>query len=100
MDGVVELLVGPRVEAELGEIELQRLLVENAEDGLLAEDRGQDRNAEVDLAGAKSEFDPAILGDASLGDVEVGHDLQTRDDRRLEALRWRDRKSTRLNSSH
>ena len=74
------------IEAELGEVELEGVLVEDAEHGLLAEDRGQDRHAEVDLARVVAELDAAVLGHAALGDVEVGHDLEPRDDRRLQAL--------------
>ena len=86
MDRVLELLVAPGIEAALGEVELQRLLVEDPQHGLLAEDRGQDRHAEVDLAGAVPQLDPAVLGQPALRDVEVRHDLQARDDRRLVAL--------------
>src|SRR2546425_1167266 len=39
VDHGVELLEAPRIESELGEVELQRVLVEDAEDRLLAEDR-------------------------------------------------------------
>src|SRR5437762_4613294 len=125
MDRLLELLERPRIEAEPGQVELQRILVEDAEDGLLAEDRGQHRHPEVDLARAVAQLDAAVLGQPALGDVKVRHDLEPRDDRGLEPLgRCQqlvqdavdaepdakrllvglpvdvDRKSTRLNSSH
>src|SRR5438876_10949043 len=57
MDRLLELLERPRIEAEPGQVELQRILVEDAEDGLLAEDRGQHRHPEVDLARAVAQLD-------------------------------------------
>ena len=89
VDRVTELLVAPRVEAELGHVELQRLFVEDAEHRLLAEDRRQDRDAEVDLLGAVAQLDAAVLRQPALRDIEVGHDLQPRDHRRLHPLRGR-----------
>src|SRR6267378_774358 len=86
VDRGVELIEGPLVEAELGHVELQRVLVEDTEDRLLAEDRGERRHTEVDLAGVVAELDAPVLRQPPLGDVEVGHDLQSREDRRLEAL--------------
>src|SRR5207247_10713024 len=63
-------------------------LVEEAEDRLLAEDRRQGGAAEVELAARVPELDPPVLREAPLGDVEVRHDLEARQDRRLEALGW------------
>jgi hypothetical protein len=86
VDRVVEVLEAPRVEAQLGHVELERFLVEDAEHGLLAEDRGQDRHAEVDLLASVPQLDPSVLRQPPLGDVQVGHDLETGDDRGLQAL--------------
>ena len=86
VDRTVELLEAPLVEPELREVELQRFLVEDSEDRFLAEDRRQGRDAEVDLAVVEAELDAPVLREPALGDVEVGHDLETREDRRLEPL--------------
>src|SRR5262245_24695616 len=89
MDRRVELVEAPVVEAELRQVELQRFLVEDSENRLLAEDRRQGRDAEVDLAVVVAELDAAVLRQAALRDVEIRHDLDAREDRRLEPLRWR-----------
>src|SRR2546428_1782310 len=62
LDRFLEVLEAPGVEAELGEVELERVLVEQAHDGLLAEDGRQRRDTEVDLAGVVAELDAAVLG--------------------------------------
>src|SRR5438128_4785117 len=80
----VELVEAPLVEAELRQVELQRLFVEDSEDRLLAEDRGQGRDTEVDLAVVVAQLDAAVLRKPALGDVEVRHDLQAREDRRFQ----------------
>ena len=65
------------VEAELGHVELQVALVEQAQDDLLAPHRRQHRDAEVHLAAlAELELDAAVLRQAPLGDVELAHDLE------------------------
>ena len=69
------------------EIERQVALVENSEHDLLAEQRGQRRHAEVDDLVAHLQLDAAVLRHASLGDVELRHDLEARDERRLELHR-------------
>src|SRR3989442_10404414 len=46
-----------------------------------------------DRAPLDLQLEAAVLRDALLGDVQLGHDLDARDEHR-------DRKSTRLNSSH
>src|SRR5437867_5928764 len=89
MDHGAELLEAPLVEAELRHVELQRVFVENAEDRLFAEDRRKRRDAEVDLAGVIPELDAAVLRHPAFGDIEVGHDLQPRENRRFQPLRRR-----------
>src|SRR5581483_4167476 len=69
-------------EAEGGEGEGRLLLVENAHDDLFAEVHrpGGDTEVHVDVfLGVFLENDAAILGQATLGDVEVAHDLQAGD---------------------
>ena len=51
--------------------------------------RGQRGDAHIDLSITEAEPDPTVLGDASLGDVEVGHDLEATDDGRHEVHRGR-----------
>jgi hypothetical protein len=68
---------GRLLEPQLGHVELQVALVEETHDDLLAEQRGQDADAEVHLAvGADLQLDAAVLRQAALGDVERRHDLQ------------------------
>ena len=69
-----------RVEAERGEIERQRAAVEDAQHHALAVDRGHGRDAEIDLLAAHREPDAAVLRQTALGDVELRHDLDARDD--------------------
>ena len=47
---------------------------------------GDDRNTDVNLATGNANLDAAVLGDPLLGDIEPGHDLQTRDDRGLKLI--------------
>ena len=54
-------------------------VVEDTHDDLLAPHRGQRRNTQVDLATVVDDGDPPILGLAPLGDVDVGHDLESAD---------------------
>jgi hypothetical protein len=81
-----ELLETAGVEAKLTEVEGQRCFVENADDRLLAEAGRQGRDPKVDLAGLVAELDPAVLGQATLGDVERGHDLHAGGQGGLQAL--------------
>ena len=74
------------VEAQLADGLGDHLLVEDADDRVLAVDAGHDGDAEVDRLVLDLEPEAAVLGDAALGDVEVGHDLDAGDDRRLELL--------------
>ncbi len=83
-DGLLELLDGLLLEPQFGEVEHEVVLVEEPHDDLLAEEGGEDRDAEVDLLGAllqfHLQFDAAVLREALLGDVELGEDLDARDD--------------------
>ena len=68
------------VERELGELLAHRLLVEHAEHGVFAVDGGHDGDAEVDEAALVAHAEAAVLRDAALGDVELAHDLDARND--------------------
>src|SRR5207253_5556013 len=85
-EGLLEVLEGPGVEAELGEVELEGLFIEQAHDGFLPVDGGEGRDAEVDLVGVVAELDAAVLGEAAFGDIEVGHALDPGDEGGLEAI--------------
>ena len=54
-------------------------LVEDAEDRGLAAHHRQGRDADVDEAAVDGQADPSVLWRPALGDVEVGHDLEPRD---------------------
>jgi len=66
--------------AELVELEHDRVLVEDAHDDRLAVDAWQGDNAHVDVATLHRQAHPAVLGQAALGDVQLRHDLDARDD--------------------
>src|SRR5215469_3016888 len=62
--------------AHLGE----RLLVEDTQHGIFAEDARDDRYAEVDRPSVHGDLEAPVLRDAPLGDIELGHHLDARDD--------------------
>jgi hypothetical protein len=61
--------------ADVAEILEDRGLVEQTHHHALAEVGRQGRQADVDVAPGHLQLDAAVLGDALLGDVEAGHDL-------------------------
>ena len=69
-----------RLEAELGHVQLQLVLVQDADDDLLAVDGGQRGDAHVDdlleRGGVDLGLDAAVLGQAPLGDVDAGDELE------------------------
>ena len=92
---IAALELGERLglEAEPRHVEHQLVLVEQTHDDLLAEQRRQHRDAEVDLlrhaALVEADLDAAVLRQPLLGDVELRHDLDARDDRVAELHRRR-----------
>ena len=74
------------VEPQLVELLADRLLVEDADHGVLAVDARHDRHAEVDRLLGQPELEAPVLRHALLGDVELGHHLDARDDRRVVPL--------------
>ena len=88
VDVLLEGLEGLGIEAELGHVQLETGLVEEAEHHLLAEQRRADGNAEVHLAPlAQLQLDSPILREAALCDVQFGHDLEAGDDCQLQLHR-------------
>jgi hypothetical protein len=69
------------VEAEVLELGVGRLLVEDPDDGVLAVDGRHDRDAEVDRPPLDADLEAAVLRDPLLRDVQLGHDLDPADDR-------------------
>jgi hypothetical protein len=64
--------------AERGEVEVCRVLVEQAQHDALARAGRQRRHADVDLLVAQLERDAAVLRQPLFRDVEIGHDLESR----------------------
>jgi len=85
-DQLLPGLVGRRIHAQLFQAEARAGRVQQAQHGVLAGQRGNDRNAHVVLAAFEPQLDPTILGQPFLGDVQVGHDLDPADDRGRETL--------------
>ena len=73
--------------AERVEIEPRRVLVEQAQHDALARARRQRRHADVDLLVAELQRDAPVLRQPLLGDVEARHDLEARDERRVQRAR-------------
>ena len=77
-------LVEPdHVEGELLELLAHRLFVEHAQHRVFAVNRGHDGNAEVDGAAAVLHPEAPVLGHAPLGNIELAHDLDTRNHGRV-----------------
>src|SRR5262249_40188757 len=76
----LEPLPARAVHAEVVERALGVVLVEDADRHALALLGREGRDAEVDAAVLDRDADPAVLGNALLGDVQVAHDLDPGDD--------------------
>ena len=78
------------VEAQPAQIvEVAGGAVEQAHDDAFAVEGGQRGDAQIHFAAQDFDLDAAILRQAALGDVELGHQLQARDDGGLELARRR-----------
>ena len=82
MVGALVALALVVLHAERVEVHHHGVLVEDPEHDRLAVDARQRHDADVHVAALDREPHPAVLGDAALGDVELGHDLDARDDAR------------------
>jgi hypothetical protein len=71
-------------EPQLFERDLDVLIVEDSDDDLLTERERQGTHSEVDWAAFHHDMDAAVLWQAALADIHVGHDLDARRDRRRE----------------
>ncbi len=78
-------LLGVGVHAEAIQVEPAGLLVEQTQHHALAVAGRDGRDAHVDRAAGDAQADAAVLGQALLGDVELGHDLDARDHQRRDA---------------
>src|SRR5215469_77194 len=79
----IVLVEADNVECEGSELLAHRLLVEHAEHRVLAVNGWHDRNAEVDGASVVLDAEAAVLRHAALGNVELAHDLDTGNHRRM-----------------
>ncbi len=75
-----------QVGLELEAVEVEFFLAEKTQGDAFAFDRGDGGDADVDELATDLEVDPAILGEAAFGDVELGHDLEAGEHRLLELL--------------
>ena len=82
VDQAVEQGGGTAVHAELAEVEPPRLLVEQAQHHAFAVAGRDGRDAHIDRAARDAQTDAPVLRQPLLGDVELGHHLDARDDRR------------------
>src|SRR5262249_21467041 len=80
---------GLRLQADLVQVEGDDRAVEHANDHTFAEHGGQDADAHIDGVAADVELDAAVLRQAALGDVQVGHDLDAAADGRGQVARRR-----------
>ena len=90
-DRALEALERVRLEAQLGHVQHELRLVEQPQHDLLAPEGGQRGDAEVHVAAAvldlEADLDAAVLGQALLRDVQLGHDLDARGER-VAAASW------------
>src|SRR5207248_1892269 len=82
-------VVGVRQHPDVCEVEDHPALVEKTEDDAFSMNHRDDGDADIDFAVVDAHLDAAILGQAFLGDVQPGHDLEPTDDGRLEAINFR-----------
>src|SRR6185503_900485 len=69
------------VQVKILELFVDLFFVENTNDRVFAVNRRHDRNAEVDIASFITNTKTTVLRHAAFSDVELRHDLDTRDQR-------------------
>ena len=77
------------VERKLGELLAHRLFVQHAQHGVFAVNGGHDGDAEIDQAALVAHAETAVLRDAALGDIQLAHHLDARNDGGVPVLRDR-----------
>src|SRR6185369_17189777 len=87
VDEAVEDQADGRAEPELVERHEYGGPVQQPHDDRLAVDGGHARHANVDPPAVQRHADAAVLGQAALGDVQLGHQLDARGDGGLQAPR-------------
>jgi len=70
-----------QVEPQPAHLVGQRLLVQHAQDGVLAVNAGHHADTEIDGPVLEQELEATVLRNSALGDVELGHNLDTRQHR-------------------
>ena len=70
-------------ETQLGQTEIQALLIENTHDDTLTKSSRQSRYAEVNNLGTDVDVNTSILRHALFCDTDIGHQLNTRNNGRL-----------------
>ena len=83
LDGIIVEVLG---EAKRFDLQIDGRAVQNAQHDRFAELSGQGGDAQIDHAIAHGESDAPVLWHAALGNIQVGHDLQARDDRQRQVL--------------
>ena len=83
-DEMVEAAQQVRAHAQPGQVQPPCFLVEQTQHGALAMAGGQRGDPHVHGTAADAQRDAAILRQALLGNVEAGHDLDPRDQRRVQ----------------
>jgi hypothetical protein len=77
------------VEAKGDEVELDMGSIENSDHHAFAVNGGRRSDAQIDIFAANGHGDPAVLRESPLRDVELGHDLDARNDRGGQPVRRR-----------
>ena len=78
---IEEALERIALEAEGIEVEFDAFLVQQSDDDAFAIHRRHSRNTKIQLLALHLQLDTAILRQTTLGNVELGHDLDARYDR-------------------
>ena len=86
-DDRLESLIVLVREAELLDGHLNTVSVQDPHDDRLAVDRRQDADAQVEVLAVDRHLDPAVLGPALFGDVDLAHDLDAGGQRRQQPAR-------------
>ena len=85
-DQFAERFVGRISHTETFQLELHRAFVQNTKNQPFAMNHRNHRHTNVDFAAFDFQLDSPILRQAFLSDVQLGHDFQATDDRRLKMI--------------